>query len=106
MFITAENIRTGEIRTFLGKERILVPNTKQLEPSPSVSAHWEKVEDCLDLRKYSRFFYVSESDGVWTKGEDVRIRMTDIDSKGTHNLELPTDSIESYRVLGIFLDRE
>ncbi|EPG74013.1 hypothetical protein LEP1GSC058_3195 [Leptospira fainei serovar Hurstbridge str. BUT 6] len=106
MFITAENIRTGEIRTFLGKERILVPNSKQLTPSPSVSAHWEKVEDCLDLRKYSRFFYVSESDGVWKKGEDVRIPMAEPDSKETQNMELPAANIESYRVLGIFLDRE
>ncbi|TGK18103.1 hypothetical protein EHO61_11685 [Leptospira fluminis] len=103
MFITAENIRTGEIRTFLGKDEILVPNTKEIEPSRSLEAHWEKVEDCLDLRKYSRFFYLSETEGKWKKQGEIRIPHSD---KDRENLEFPAVGIESYRVLGIFLEKD
>ncbi|WP_246052612.1 hypothetical protein [Leptospira semungkisensis] len=94
------------MRTFLGKERILVPDSKHTEETPSVSAHWETVEECLDLRKYSKFFYVTESEGKWRRGEEVLILT---DSPYSYELEqknLLMDRIDSYRVLGIFLEKE
>ncbi|TGK03231.1 hypothetical protein EHQ53_05785 [Leptospira langatensis] len=106
MFITAENIRTGEVRTFLGKERILVPDSKQMEATPSLSAHWETVEECLDLRKYSKFFYVTESEGTWKRGEVVLILTGYPYSSESEQKSLLMDRIDSYRVLGIFLEKE
>ncbi|TGL60898.1 hypothetical protein [Leptospira sarikeiensis] len=106
MFITAENIRTGEVRTFLGKERILVPDSKHTEENPSLSAHWEIVEECLDLRKYSKFFYVSETEGKWGRGDEVLISTQRPVSDRSDPKNLYLDRLDSYRVLGIFLEKE
>ncbi|GBF39908.1 hypothetical protein [Leptospira johnsonii] len=106
MFITAENIRTGEVRTFLGQERILVPDSKHTEENRSLCAHWETVEDCLDLRKYSKFFYVSESEGKWQRGEEVLISTERPVSDRPGSKSLSMDHVDSYRVLGIFLEKE
>ncbi len=105
MFITAENIRTGEIRTFLGNEKILVPDSRHVDETISLSAHWETVEECLDLRKYSKFFYVSQSEGKWTKGQEVLISTEGRLSIEPEREVLPMDRIDSYRVLGIFLEK-
>lgn len=105
MFITAENIRTGEVRTFLGNERILVPDSKQPGGTFMLSAHWETVEECLDLRKYSKFFYVSESEGGWKKGEEVKIPATGQFSSSSDREDQQFVGMDSYRVLGIFLEK-
>ncbi|PJZ70014.1 hypothetical protein CH373_13130 [Leptospira perolatii] len=100
MFITAENIKTGEVRTFEGTEKILVPDMRQKEEALSVPTHWETVENCLDLRKYSRFFLVSESSGRWMRCPIVNIKMKGFASERG---ELSLENVEIYRVLGIFL---
>lgn len=106
MFITAENIRTGEVRTFLGTERILIPDSKQSGEEFAFSAHWETVEECLDLRKYSKFFYVSENEGKWIKGKEVRISSEGRLSEVSRREEDQMEGMDSYRVLGIFLEKE
>lgn len=70
-----------------------------------LSAHWETVEECLDLRKYSKFFYVSESEGGWKKGEEVKIPATGQFSSSPDREDQQFVGMESYRVLGIFLEK-
>lgn len=83
-----------------------MPDSKHTELAPSLSAHWETVEECLDLRKYSKFFYVSETEGKWKRGEEVLISTERPISDRPGSKSLSLDHVDSYRVLGIFLEKE
>lgn len=60
MHIKAENIQTGQVRVFNGSDLILIPDSSN-EMEGTMFLQGRKVENCLNLRKYSTFFVVSDS---------------------------------------------
>ncbi|XDD50411.1 hypothetical protein AB3N59_00930 [Leptospira sp. WS92.C1] len=100
MHIKAENIQTGQIRIFNGSDLILIPDSSNPEKG-TVFLHGRKVENCLNLRKYSTFFVVS--DFVSKTGFPDKIKLQEIGPDGSI-LEISESKMDCYRVMGIFLE--
>ncbi|TGK28171.1 hypothetical protein EHQ12_12925 [Leptospira gomenensis] len=101
MHIKAENIQTGQIRIFNGSDLILIPDSSKEEERGTLFLHGRKVENCLDLRKYSTFFVVSDS--VSKTGFPDQLKLQEFGPDGSV-LEISESKMDCYRVMGIFLE--
>ncbi|EMO25691.1 hypothetical protein [Leptospira noguchii] len=100
MHIKAENVRTGQVRVFNGSDLILVPDSSHKKEG-TMFLHGRKVENCLNLRKYSTFFVVA--DFVSKTGFPDKIKLQEIGPDGSV-FEISESKIDCYRVMGIFLE--
>ncbi|URD70143.1 hypothetical protein [Leptospira borgpetersenii] len=100
MHIKAENIQTGQVRIFNGSDLILIPDSSN-EKEGTMFLQGKKVENCLNLRKYSTFFVVS--DFVSKTGFPDTIKLQEVGPDGSV-FEISESKIDCYRVMGIFLE--
>ncbi|PJZ56987.1 hypothetical protein EHQ76_01715 [Leptospira barantonii] len=102
MHIKAENVQTGQVRIFNGSDLILIPDSDTSnEQEGTMFLHGRRVENCLNLRKYSTFFVVSDS--VSKTGFPDTIKLQEVGPDGSV-FEISENKMDCYRVMGIFLE--